>query len=287
MDDETLQEQLVSVMGPLLADDRLLAAGRAMGVDLTDRGQLVAAGAVGLTVALWRNTVVEEIHAGAVDGGFRPRDVDMLRMNASTCDDVAEVLDAVLPEDITSPGTHGPVPDRPVPEHLMAVIDLLSEPDRLLTIGPSIVTAGEVLGEQWPVLVEDQLRKLNVTLAVADGFGSRTSLWFSALSGAGYAGTWWPLPYFADGVARLRTLVASGDPAVWNPEVPSTLWAPTAADERFWDVLTSEPYLLDDEQARWVLRSLLGDHVRAAREAARETLGGRPQDEPSVMVWTF
>ncbi|MGZ4581945.1 MAG: hypothetical protein ACXVXG_15025 [Nocardioidaceae bacterium] len=46
-----------------LTDERLLGWGRAEGLDLTDREQLLDSAAVGLTVLLWRNTELENIHA--------------------------------------------------------------------------------------------------------------------------------------------------------------------------------------------------------------------------------
>ena len=45
-------------------DDALLGFGADLGIDLTDRGQLLDAAAVGLTVLCWRNTSLEDVHAG-------------------------------------------------------------------------------------------------------------------------------------------------------------------------------------------------------------------------------
>src|SRR6266536_5313567 len=47
------------------SDDQWLAWGRDRGLDLTDRDQLLDGACVGLAVLCWRNTVLEDVHAGA------------------------------------------------------------------------------------------------------------------------------------------------------------------------------------------------------------------------------
>jgi hypothetical protein len=80
-------------MAGLLTDERLLSWGRDLGIDLTKRDQLLDTAAVGLTIMCWRNTELENIHAGcerrdAVDGHI-----------ATLGDDADEVLVARLLED--------------------------------------------------------------------------------------------------------------------------------------------------------------------------------------------
>src|SRR5438105_12781050 len=53
-----------SKLEALLTDEQLLAWGRDLGVELTERSHLLDSAAVGLTVVCWRNTVLEDIHAG-------------------------------------------------------------------------------------------------------------------------------------------------------------------------------------------------------------------------------
>lgn len=53
-----------SKLEALLTDEQLLAWGRDLGVELTERSDLLDSAAVGLTVVCWRNTVLEDIHAG-------------------------------------------------------------------------------------------------------------------------------------------------------------------------------------------------------------------------------
>lgn len=48
----------------LFSDEQLLAWGRDLGVELTERSHLLDSAAVGLTIVCWRNTVLEDIHAG-------------------------------------------------------------------------------------------------------------------------------------------------------------------------------------------------------------------------------
>ena len=54
----------IEVPEAMLDDEMWLDQGRHYGLDLTDREQLLDAAAVGLTVLCWRNTRLEDVHAG-------------------------------------------------------------------------------------------------------------------------------------------------------------------------------------------------------------------------------
>jgi hypothetical protein len=51
------------------SDDQWLAWGRDRGLDLTDRDQLLDGACVGLSVLCWRNTALEDVHAGVERAG--------------------------------------------------------------------------------------------------------------------------------------------------------------------------------------------------------------------------
>lgn len=77
-------------LAALLTDERLLGWGRAEGLDLTNRAQLLDAVAVGITILLWRNTELENIHAG----------VELKTADTADVDAVTDQLDAALEADV-------------------------------------------------------------------------------------------------------------------------------------------------------------------------------------------
>jgi hypothetical protein len=96
----------------LHSDDRWLAWGRDRGLDLTDRDQLLDGACVGLSVLCWRNTVLEDVHAGAERAerlGRRGQDGDdtavaaaenrARRAHRDALDANLEVLDDVDPDE--------------------------------------------------------------------------------------------------------------------------------------------------------------------------------------------
>lgn len=93
---EEVARQFVAMM----SDEKLIQWGHSLGIELTERDQLLDAAAVGFTVMAWRNTSLEDIHAG----GGRLTDTVMMRANIATACQVRDVLDDLLPEGVTVPG---------------------------------------------------------------------------------------------------------------------------------------------------------------------------------------
>jgi len=82
---------------------------------------------------------------GREQGFGIPDDITM-RLNISTALAVRDMLDDVLPDSVTEPGTEMAYDRRAVPDHVAALVELLQDPDRELTVGGSTVTASDVLG---------------------------------------------------------------------------------------------------------------------------------------------
>jgi hypothetical protein len=140
----------------------------AHGLDVTDWDQLTRAAAVGLTVLLWRNTALENVHAGDADKsaaaehfgrvdadldsyidvedaaegprielilegitrGYGIPDDIMFRANASTAAEIHEILCEELPEDVAVPGSDHPLDPDTLPDWMLVVLDTLQNPER-------------------------------------------------------------------------------------------------------------------------------------------------------------
>lgn len=285
--------------------------------------------AVGLTVLCWRNTCLEDVHAGVermahlqvsgkdpddpvvraaeeraeheyfealddswdvlaeadpdesarigvlLDGraeGFGIPDDVMMRLNISTTLDVRAVLDEVLPESITQAGTDLPYNRRTVPDHVTAVVDLLQDPDRELTVGGTSVAAADILGDSWGQYTEDVIRKVSSHVKFCDLIGARRALWYAGLSGALYASAWFPNPWWGRAVDLLYHAVADGRlaEAFYAPERMADVPVP---DEAFWATLRTRPAELRGPQCNWVQRSRLRDFIGDVRDGDRACLG--------------
>ncbi|WP_189041404.1 hypothetical protein [Micromonospora sonchi] len=284
--------------------------------------------AVGLTVLCWRNTALEDVHAGVervqrlellgrdpddpdvhaeerrarrdhyqllnanwemladidpdesvrtdvfLDGreqGFGIPDDIMMRLNISTALDVRDMLDDVLPDSVTEPGAEITYDRRSVPEHIAALVELLQDPDRELTVGGSAVAAGDVLGATWDEYAEDVMRKVATHIKVTDLIGARRALWYAGLSGIIYASAWFPNPWWSRAVDLLRDAIADNRAVevLYSPERVTEI----PLDDEFWQTLSSRPAELTGPQCAWVQDTRLPDLISTARDSDRQRLG--------------
>lgn len=325
----------------LVTDERLLRWLRAAGVDLTVRDQLLDTAAVGLSVILWRNTALEDIHAGRerydavhareeagasgedveqmfaeakaaaraqradLDAGLEtyadvaddrerarlallidqrrcgagiPDDV-MMRINVSTARQVRAVLDEQLPQSAAEPGGVLPYTRGGVPDFLFGVYAAVIDPDRPMTVGPAVITVGALLGERGTDEFRSSvLEKMGPLLAGADQLGARRLLWLVTLTGAGYAGGWWPSPAWPAAVADLRKALVAGEIERVMHQGSGDRWSPIPDDEAFWSALAHNPEALNGRQAHWVIGSRLRDRIREHRLSLAAGLGASESD---------
>jgi hypothetical protein len=312
-----------------LSDDQWLAWARDYGLDLRDRDQLLDTAAVGLTVLCWRNTTLEDVHAGgersqalgrvgidpddaavqaeeeharhafyeALDAdwdtlaevdpdesarievllegreqGFGLPDDIMMRLNISTALDVREALGEVLPMAVTEPGVKLFYDHESAPDHVVELVELLQDPDRLLTVGGTTIAAGDVLGDTWEVYTEDVTRKIGIHLRFCDLLGARRALWYASMSGILYASDWFPNPWWTRAVELLRNAYQDDRTAevYYSPERVTKV---PESSEAFWELLLAYPAELNGPQCAWVQRTRLRDLILTVRNRDRQRLG--------------
>jgi hypothetical protein len=270
--------------------EALRRRGVALGVDLCDADQLIDAAAVGLTIMLWRNTLLEDLHAGDgstprwdttladlealevaadPDEGDRliavvagagvgegiPDDV-MLRANCSTVDDVRAALTATFDPSWVSPSAPIPAAPGDVPAFLVAALTALVDPDRTVRVGCAEVATAELFGSWWQTHADEVQGECAVPLLrCADSAGVRAALWATAVSGASYGAGWFPNRPWIDAVDRLELLADHDESTALH-----ALDGPHRGAWRtggFFEALRSEPWRLNGRQAAWVCRSRL------------------------------
>jgi hypothetical protein len=139
-----------------------------------DRSAIARLAAIGLTVQAWRNTSLEDLHAGDhVTGGFP--DSDMMRFNIATFRLVSEQVG----------------PDRCEWDGLEA---MLTDPSRVL---PGGVTVGALAGSEFEHLVSDVRKALSISRLIERRRGFSFLLMLLALqagmsSKEWYGSPWWP-----------------------------------------------------------------------------------------------
>lgn len=284
------------------ADDQMLSWGRSMGLDLSDRDQLVDAAAVGLTVLLWRNTVLEEVHSGTTVGGVEPpgtiglvgvadpaetdrieRVLDavqvggglpddvMMRANCSTVAQVRAVLGDVIDERFTRAGDEIPYDAQTVPQFVLEVSTVLGDPTRPVTVGATTFAAHDLFAGRWDDYLEDlYVQKPARLILFSDLLGQRRALWLCALTGVSYSPAWFPHSDWAPAVRTLRTATQPG-------ELGEGPVSGVRLDEEFWEAAENEPMRLNGRQALWLMLSDLHALIDAAR-AAR--VAGPPPSMP-------
>jgi len=185
---------------------------------------------------------------------------------------VRDVLDDVLPESVTAPGTELRYNRDSVPDHVAAVVDLLQDPDRVLTVGGTSVCAGDILGDTWDEFSEDVIRKVSSHVAFCDLIGARRALWYTGLSGAVDASAWFPNPWWERAVELLRRAAADNRSAelYYSPDHMADRSPP---DDPFWERLLTSPAELTGPQCAWLQSTRIRDFLRTVRDEDRLRLG--------------
>ncbi len=120
-------------------------------------------------------------------------------------------------------------------------------------------------------------------VAFADAIGARRALWFIALSGASYAGGWFPSPWWGRAVRLLRRALREGrtEHAFWDPGRMEGYPLP---NNSMWKALLTEPNRFNGRQAIWLMNTRLRDLLGYVREADRQHLGPLEQNRFSPLM---
>src|SRR6266511_3732022 len=293
------QRSTLAPPGGWLSDDRWLAWTRDHGLDIGERDQLLDSVAVGLTVLCWRNTCLEDVHAGAERlqrlrrQGKDPDDPAVQADETRARRDHHDALDAnwaVLadadPDEsarinvlLDGRGQGFGIPDDVMMRlnistamDVREVLDQLQDPDRELTVGGTSITAGDVLGDTWDEYAEDVAGKVSAHVRVCDLVGASRALWYMGLSGILYASAWFPNPWWTRAVDLLRR-AAVDSPMADVFHSPGRMASVPLPEAEFWQTLLSTPARLSGPQCVWVQRSRLGEVIRAVRDTDRQRLG--------------
>lgn len=197
-----------------------------------DRAEIAQLAAIGLTVQAWRNTSLEDLHAGDnVTEGFP--DSDMMRFNIATFRVVSEQVG----------------PDRCEWDALEAI---LTDPSRVL---PGGVTVSALAGSEFEHLVSDVPTALSISRLIEQQRGFPFLLMLLALQAGMSNKEWYGSPWWPDIVNVFIELL--DDPA-------STAWeydehrepVPSAASDRaaLEEMLLEKPESLDDQAIYWCLK---------------------------------
>jgi hypothetical protein len=204
-----------------------------LGLRLEDDGLAIAQlAAIGLTLEAWRNTTLEDLHAGDHPSGGFP-DADMMRFNIAT----TRVLSAYV-----------------APDHFdwKGLRAALTDPDRAL---PGGVTVGELAGEEFEELASDSQRVLAGCRRFEQERGFAYPLIFLALrAGLSYKG-WYGSPWWGDVVDLFIELLADPSSSAWKYDEGREAEPLQVADRQsLARVLLEAPESLDDDSIYWCLK---------------------------------
>jgi hypothetical protein len=196
-----------------------------------DRPDINRLAAIGLTIRAWRNTSLEDLHAGSHPSGGFP-DAQMMRFNIATFRVVSQFI-----ED-----------DRFDWSGLRAA---LTDPARKL---PGGLTVGELCGEEFDRLASDIEGALETSERIEQRQGFLYVLTVFALqAGISYKG-WYGSPWWRDVVERFIELLDDPSSSAWRYDeqwkgVPEGV----SNRESLKQVLLEAPEFLDDDSIYWCL----------------------------------
>jgi len=197
-----------------------------------DRMGMARLAAIGLTVQAWRNTSLEDLHAGDhITGGFP--DSDMMRFNIATFRVVSEQVG----------------PDRCEWNALEAI---LTDPGRVL---PGGVTVGALAGSEFEQLASDVRTALSISRLIEQRRGFPFLLMLLALQAGTSNKEWYGSPWWPDIVSVFIELLDDPASSAWKYDEHHGP-VPSAASDRaaLAEVLLEKPESLDDEAICWCLK---------------------------------
>lgn len=217
---------------PSLEDLSNLAAEH-LGMRIADDGAAMAQlAAIGLTIQAWRNTSLEDLHAGSHPSGGFP-DSDMMRFNIAT---FRVIAGCITPERFDWAG----------------LTSALTDPDRAL---PGGLTVGALAGDEFEELASDSRRALQIDQRVERDYGLAYLLTMLALQGGlSYKG-WYGSPWWQDVVDLFIELLADPDSSAWKYDEDREAEPSMVSDRSaLAQTLLDAPESLDDDSIYWCLK---------------------------------
>lgn len=203
-----------------------------LGLDVDrDRPEMNQLAAIGLTIRAWRNTSLEDLHAGSHPSGGFP-DSQMMRFNIATFRVVSKCI-----ED-----------DRFDWSGLRIA---LTDPSREL---PGALTVAELCGEEFEQLAADIHEALEISEWTEQrrGFPYLLTV-FAMRAGISYK-DWYGSPWWRDVVELFLELINDPTSSAWKYDEHREAEPREVADrESLMRVLLEEPESLDDDSIYWCL----------------------------------
>jgi hypothetical protein len=247
---------------------RLRSAIPTFGVHPDDVITMLRYAPLGLTHLTWRNTVLEDWHAGG-----RIDDPDMFRANADTTLIFHEALWAIFGEQI---GYGNLVALDDVADEVSvemfedALIDAYAtafDPDRTL---PNGLTLAQLAQDELAVLQHHATTQVGALIEKAEEPGVDVVLLYLAARGAGACSRWWGSPHWPAQVDRFVDLLNDAAHNWWqHREFPAQRPLEVADLARLRYLLLSRPYQLSHEAAHFCIHNGIG-YVSFDRPSRRD-----------------
>ena len=248
---------------------------RASGVDLAEPDELLDGLAVGLTIAFWRNTELEDAHSGYPFPGVTRKWRDQARGDFHAPgqveeDRMADVLDGIplglgIPDDVmmranaytafavrrilrqhvAGGNVHGALAERP--GWFPSVVALLMDLERPLRVGGSEFEAGDLLAGRLEAFASGVEAKVASHTGIGELLGWGVYAALMAYMARTFTGEWFPSPVWRETIERYRRQ---------RPELPGDYFATVA----------STPWRLGYEAAHMFVDDRPQDHACAIRK---------------------
>lgn len=245
------------------------------GLDPDNFTQMIDLAAVGMTVSWWRNTHVEDWHAGSKIGALS--DVDMYRINTHTTAKVRERLRGWRRQHhITSMAAVAKADPSSLEEVIVRIYRWLTNPRRVLITGrtlydiaaetlanarkhPDCDVPDETTAETELAEFDDEVnRKVSYLLVCMDRHDPRSVFYAPALASTTWATRWWGKPDYPAHVDAVFAAINDPGHRFWQgkPIPPPPMGTDLDKTRR---LMLNRPWELPAEVCQWLIDEL-GEH---------------------------
>ena len=236
---------------------------RQAGIDSHRLGSVVDLAAVGIVLHVWRNSPVEDWHAGSSP----LHDGDMLRINAHTTWKVRQILRRWVAD--TGLDGDGPTDQLETVEHELVdelfprLFEWMVNPARRLPTGQTLAELAMANHGELAEFEDHADREVGAYCAVTEQDGAVVCFWRAAAAGGVACRHWWGTPTWPQLVERFLHVLQKPDHEHWGSggELRTRLGPepPQVADRAVLDrTLRERPWHLDTPAADWVIRAGIG-----------------------------